>query len=80
MSKLETRKTKLTFETASTFRDGRKPRRIVVEAEPTFAFVRLAGTRTRYAIEWDAIMSAAIKLAVAAQRREKKLLAKKGGR
>lgn len=79
MSNLETRKTKLQFQTASTFRDGRKPRRIVLEAEPTFVIVRLAGTRTRYSITYDAIYSAAVKLAVAAERREK-AAAKKGGK
>lgn len=80
MSNLETRKSKLQFTTASTFREGRKLRQIVVEVDgPTFINVRLAGTRTRYSITFDAIYSAAVKLAVAAERREK-AAAKKGGR
>lgn len=79
MSNLETRKTKLQFTTASTFRDGRRPRRIVAEVEPTFMYMRLAGTRTRFAIPFDAIYSAAVKLHVAAERREK-AAAKKAGR
>lgn len=81
MSNLETRKTKLQFTTASRFRDGgRKPRQIVVEVEPTYVMVRLAGTRTRYALPFDAMYSAAVKLAVAAERREKAATKKKGGR
>lgn len=88
VSNLETRKTKLQFTTASTFRDGRKPRRIVIEAEPTFVYVRLAGTRKRYAMPFDAIYSAAVKMHVAAERAEKKAAKKaqkynfsgKGGR
>jgi hypothetical protein len=79
MSNLETRKTKLQFTTGSTFRDGRKPRRIVVAVEPTYLTLNLYKTRARYSISFDAIMSAAVKLAVAAERREK-LAAKKGGR
>jgi hypothetical protein len=76
MAYLESRKTKLQFTTASTFREGRRLRRITIEAEPTFAIVRLAGLRTRYSITYDAIYSAAVKLAVAAERREKKERAK----
>jgi hypothetical protein len=79
MSNLESRKTKLQFTTASTIRDGRRHRAIVVEVEPTFVYVRLARTRARYTIPFDAIYSAAVKMHVAAERREK-LAAKKAGR
>lgn len=79
MSKLETRKTKLTFQTASTVRSGRRHRPIVIEAETTFALVRLAGTHTRFTVPYDAIYDLGCKLEARRVRAEK-LAAKKVAR
>jgi hypothetical protein len=71
MTALSQRKSKLTFETGDTVRERGRSREIIIEAENTFAYVRLKGTRTRFMIEWSAIYSAAAKLAAAQRRREK---------
>jgi hypothetical protein len=71
MTALSQRKSKLTFETGDTMRERGRSREIIIEAEDTFAYVRLKGTRTRFAIEWSAIYTAATKLAAAQQRRER---------
>ena len=79
MTSISQRKSKLIFETGDTVRERGRRREVVVEANDTFAVVRLKGTRTRYAIEWSAIYTAAAKLAAAQQRREK-LEARKAAR
>jgi hypothetical protein len=68
---LSQRKSKLIFETGDTVRERGRRREVIIEAEDTYAFVRLKGTRTRFMIEWSAIYTAAAKLAAAQQRREK---------
>ena len=59
MTALSQRKSKLIFETGSVIRERCRLREVVIEAEQTFAYVRLKGTRTRFAIEWSAIYHAA---------------------
>lgn len=71
MTALSQRKSKLIFETGDTVRERGRRREVIIEAEDTYAFVRLKGTRTRFMIEWSAIYTAAAKLAAAQQRREK---------
>jgi hypothetical protein len=71
MTALRERRTKLTFETASELRDGRRYRPIVIEAEPEFAVVRLKGTRQRLTVTWEAIAHLAYKMEAAKVRSEK---------
>jgi hypothetical protein len=64
MSKLATRKTKLTFETADEMRERGQYRQVIVEAQPTFAVLRLKGLRKTVTITWAGIYSYATKLEV----------------
>lgn len=72
MTSLSARKRKLRFLTSAVIRHGGKAREVVIEAEPTFARVRLKGLRTSYAIGWDGLFWAAAKLAAEQRRREKR--------
>lgn len=65
MSKLENRKTKLTFETADEMRERGRYRQVIVEAKPSHAVLRLKGTRKTVMITWAGIYSYACKLEVA---------------
>lgn len=71
MTALKARKSKLTFETASEVRDGRRYRPIVIEAEPEYAVVRLKGTRQRLTVTWEAVYHVAAKIEAARVRAEK---------
>lgn len=82
MTRIAERTRPVRFETDSTFRERGHHRAILVECSPRFVTVRLKGTRSRYHVEWDAVMSLALKQAAAAARREKlaaKDAKKKGG-
>ena len=78
MSSLETRKTRLTFETANTVRERGRSRQVVIEAQPYVAFVRLKGTRTTFPIAWDAIYCLAARNAAERARAEKRAVKKAG--
>lgn len=71
MTALRSRRTRLTFETASEVRDGRRYRPIVIEAEPEYAVVRLKGTRQRLTVTWEAVYHCAAKLEAVRLRAEK---------
>jgi hypothetical protein len=79
MTALAQRKTKLTFETADSIRQGRSSRPIVIEAEPEYAVLRLKGTRGRLTVTWAGIYVFAAKCKADSIRREK-AASKKGGR
>jgi hypothetical protein len=64
VSKLEKRKTKLTFETADEMRERGRYRQVIVEAKPTFAVLRLKGTRKTVTITWAGIYNYATRLEV----------------
>ena len=49
------RKAQITFVTASPVVQNGKKRKVVVESRPTFAIVRLDGSRERFSIAWEAI-------------------------
>ena len=72
MTRLSTRKTKLTFVTDQTARFRGKDREIVVEVFPAFAELRLAGTRTRYEISWRGIYDVAAEVFARRERERKK--------
>lgn len=58
-------------------------RRIIIEAHPTFATVKLSGIRSKHSVTWDAIYNLALRLEaqqVQREKREKKKAARKGGR
>lgn len=71
MTDLTHRITKLRFVTAEEVREQGRYRKIVVQAEPMCAIIRLARLRTAYPIPWSAIHSLAVKAAVASQKAEK---------
>jgi hypothetical protein len=78
MTRLETRKTKLSFVTADSVRERGKSRPVVIEATtPYWATVRLAGMRKAYKVSFASIYTLAVKQEVEKQRAEKKA-AKKG--
>lgn len=67
---LEKRKSKLTFETASTvYERGR--RAIVIQAEPDFARIRLKGLRHSIDVSWEGIYHFAARVHADRLRREK---------
>lgn len=79
MTSLDKRKTRLIFTTCDTVRERGKLREVVIQAEPYFALVRLAGTRTSYPISYAAIFHAAARIK-AEQERAEKTKAKKQAR
>lgn len=70
--RLDKRKTRLSFVTSSTFRYRGKEREIVVEAQPYFATVRLAGTQQRYAVSWTGVYQLAAEIFARQQREARK--------
>ncbi len=66
--KLSARKRPLAFTTESTIHQRGKDRRIVIEAFPLLATVRLEGTQTRYSLAWSTVFELAAEIHV---RREK---------
>jgi hypothetical protein len=83
MTALKQRKTRLTFETGCEVRERGAYRTVVIETASEFsAFVRLKGTRTRYAFDWASVYGMAVKQFVSQQRAEKAAArkAKRGGR
>ncbi len=76
MSALSDRKTRLVFETDNFIHECGQPRRVVVEAHPLYASVRLKGLRGSYAINYAAIYHAAVRLAVEQKHGELKRLAR----
>jgi hypothetical protein len=72
MTKLRNRKSRLIFTTADEINDRGKYRAVVIEAQPTVAIVRLAGTRTAFPVSYGAIYHLAARIAAEAERREKK--------
>lgn len=72
MTDLSLRTTRLNFKTSDAVWERGKHREVVIEARPRTCTVRLAGMRTSFTIEWSAIHSLAAKMAVAAEKAEKK--------
>jgi len=74
LTDLSKRTTKLRFTTSDEFekKEKGKYRRIVVEATPSCAIVKLSGLHQSYLISWSSIYSMAVKQAVAAERAERK--------
>ncbi len=71
MTDLVKRSTRLRFTTSDEQREQGKYRRVMVEALPGCAVIRLSGLRTSYTIPWSAVYSLAVKAAVASERAEK---------
>jgi hypothetical protein len=53
------RKAQIIFVTASSIKEDGKNKKVVVESRPTFAIVRLEGSRERFPIAWEAIYAIA---------------------
>jgi hypothetical protein len=66
------RKAQIIFVTASSVEQNGKNRKVVVESRPTFAIVRLDGSRERFSIAWEAIYDIAKKLRAESLRQEYK--------
>ena len=49
------RKAQIIFVTASSMEKNGKKRKVVVESRPTFAIIRLEGSKERFSIAWEAI-------------------------
>lgn len=81
-SHLQTRRTRLIFETASLVRERGRYRAVVVQAEPEFAILRLKGTRHALHLSWDGIYAFAARCEADRKQREKAALKKgrKNGR
>lgn len=62
MTKLSSRKTRLSFVTNASARYRGKDRAIAVDAHPEFASVRLLGTRTRYEVSWRGVFDFAAEI------------------
>ena len=71
MTDLSRRTTRLRFTTSDEQREHGKYRRVIIEAHPGCATVRLSGMRTGYSISWASIYSLAVKQHVAAEKAEK---------
>lgn len=76
MTSLETRQTRLIFKTSDLTRDKGKLREVIVEARPRTCTIRLSGLRSSYTLEWGAVYSLAVKMAVASAAKEKRELKK----
>lgn len=73
MTKLATRKTRLSFTTGAEIRYRGKMRAVVIEVDnPFIASVRLSGTRQRYQFSWHWLHDAAADLFSRAERDRKK--------
>ena len=68
MRALGQRKTRLVFETDDSIYGRGHSRQVVVEARPSYAMVRLKGTRKGYPICYAAMYHAAVRMAVEAER------------
>jgi hypothetical protein len=68
MRALAQRKTRLVFDTDDSIYERGHSRQVVVEARPSYAMVRLKGTRKGYPICYAAMYHAAVRLAVEAER------------
>ncbi len=77
MTRLSSRKTRLTFETNNEVRYRGKYRAVVLEAQPEVALVKLKGTRTAFPISYEAIYHVAAKLEAVRVHNEKKARKKK---
>jgi hypothetical protein len=64
------RKAQIIFVTASSVKEKGKSRKVVVESRPTFAIVRLDGSRERFSIAWEAIYDIAKQLRAESLRQE----------
>jgi len=62
MTRLDQRKTKLSFETQSTIFEQGEHRAVIVECHPKYALLRLKGKRKGYSISWDAMVRVAARL------------------
>jgi hypothetical protein len=80
MTALDKRSTRLNFKTSDTVWDRGRRREVVIEAHPRTCSVRLAGMRTSFTVEWSAIHSLAVKMAVAASKTEKKTKKRTSGK
>lgn len=72
MTKLETRKSKLHIITGDTVYERGKRREVVIEATPYSAVIRLKGMRQGYPLSYAGMYNLAVKIAVQAERDEKK--------
>lgn len=78
MTHLETRKSRLVFQTGDMIREKGRLREVVIEARPGYANVRLAGMRTAFAVSWGGIYHFAARLQQEKERAEKKAKKAKG--
>lgn len=74
MTKLATRKTRLSFETEATVRYRGQDRPVLVECDSTghHAGLRLKGTRVRYEVSWRGVYDFAAKVKAERDRAERK--------
>ena len=72
MSNLGKRKTRLVFTTCDTVRERGKLREVVIEAQPYYCIVRLAGMRTSFEISYATIYQTAARVAAERARAAKK--------
>jgi hypothetical protein len=70
-SKLADRKRRAAFETVDVVFSQGQRRQVVIELHPTFATLRLKGTRTSFDLSYSSAFVVAVKAADAAKRREK---------
>ena len=82
MTDLTIRATRLRFRTVCEVKQRGKYRKIVVEAKPDYALVRLEGMRFAYTIPWDFVWSLGAKISArnAAAEKLAKRKAKVGSR
>ena len=57
MGVLLERKTQVIFVTASSVEQNGKPREVIVESRPQYAVVQLNGSKEKYPVAWEAILS-----------------------
>ena len=72
MSRLDSRKSRLTVEFSETIREHGRHREVTMELSPYGVTVRLKGLRTRFVISPAAIYNRAVLLEVERRRAEKK--------
>lgn len=69
MSLLAERKTRLVFETENSIFERGRARKVIVEARPAYARVRLKGYRRGFLISYAAVYHAAVRMAVEEERK-----------
>jgi hypothetical protein len=73
MTRIDQRKTRLTFETSDCVRERSKLREVIFEVENGYIIqIRLKGLRRKYAVSPSGIYNLAVKIAVEKARAERK--------